>query len=105
MFPLSISSQQAFYNPSPNGGIMRTTRAPDITAPTARFPFEVTLHQGAIENIFRDSIQECGVVVEQGIVPSALDLKGGEGEWPVKVRVILMFGLECWDACNGVSGE
>ncbi len=33
---------QAFYNPSANGGIERTGRAADVTASTARFPFEVS---------------------------------------------------------------
>ena len=36
------SEHQAFYNPSPNGGIERTSRAADVNAPSARFPFEVS---------------------------------------------------------------
>ncbi|QRV88493.1 phenol 2-monooxygenase [Ceratobasidium sp. AG-Ba] len=48
----------AFYNPTPDGsGITRSDRLPDVTAPTARYPFKVTLHQGAIENIFRDAMR------------------------------------------------
>ncbi|QRV88565.1 phenol 2-monooxygenase [Ceratobasidium sp. AG-Ba] len=51
----------AFYNPTPDGsGITRSDRLPDVTAPTARYPFEVTLHQGAIENIFRDAMRALG---------------------------------------------
>lgn len=51
----------AFYNPAPDGsGIERSDRLPDVTAPTARYPFEVTLHQGAIENIFRDAMRALG---------------------------------------------
>ncbi|CAE6442570.1 unnamed protein product [Rhizoctonia solani] len=51
----------AFYNPAADGsGIERSDRLPDVTAPTARFPFEVTLHQGAIENIFRDAMRALG---------------------------------------------
>ncbi|KAG8746067.1 hypothetical protein FRC10_006170 [Ceratobasidium sp. 414] len=51
----------AFYNPAPDGsGIQRSDRLPDVTAPTARYPFEVTLHQGAIENIFRDAMRALG---------------------------------------------
>lgn len=51
----------AFYNPAPDGsGITRSDRLPDVTAPTARYPFEVTLHQGAIENIFRDAMRVLG---------------------------------------------
>ncbi|CAE6506518.1 unnamed protein product [Rhizoctonia solani] len=51
----------AFYNPAADGsGIERSDRLPDVTAPSARFPFEVTLHQGAIENIFRDAMRALG---------------------------------------------
>ncbi|KAF7369055.1 hypothetical protein MVEN_00232300 [Mycena venus] len=64
----------AFYNPGPNGGIELTDRVPDVTAPTARYPFEVTLHQGAIENIFLDSMKEMGVQVSRPMVPTQLDL-------------------------------
>ena len=39
-----LPTVQAFYNPSPNGGIERTGRAPDVTATTARYPFEVRAH-------------------------------------------------------------
>ncbi|KAK7685710.1 hypothetical protein QCA50_011054 [Cerrena zonata] len=67
-----------FYNPSPKGGIERTGRAADVTAPTARYPFEVTLHQGAIEAIFLDSMREMGLEVDRPIVPSALELSTDE---------------------------
>ncbi|KAI0773261.1 FAD binding domain-containing protein [Trametes elegans] len=83
----------AFYNPSPSGGIERTGRAPDVTAPTARYPFEVTLHQGAIEAIFLDSMRAHGVIVERPIVPTALELSKSEEELkdpnahPVKVTL------------------
>jgi phenol 2-monooxygenase len=51
----------AFYNPAPDGsGIELSERLPDVTAPTARYPFKVTLHQGAIEDIFRDAMRELG---------------------------------------------
>jgi phenol 2-monooxygenase (NADPH) len=36
-----------------------------VTAPTARYPFEVTLHQGAIEDIFLDSMAKHDVHVER----------------------------------------
>ncbi|EJF59085.1 hypothetical protein DICSQDRAFT_65759 [Dichomitus squalens LYAD-421 SS1] len=81
----------AFYNPSPSGGIERTSRAPDVNAPSARYPFEVTLHQGAIESIFLDSMKAHGVVVERPIVPTSLELSESEEELkdpnarPVKV--------------------
>ncbi|KAI0339685.1 hypothetical protein BDW22DRAFT_1361261 [Trametopsis cervina] len=64
----------AFYNPSNDGGIQRTGRAADVTAPTARYPFEVTLHQGAIENIFLDSMSDLGLKVDRPIVPTSIRL-------------------------------
>ncbi|KAJ7625499.1 FAD binding domain-containing protein [Roridomyces roridus] len=63
----------AFYNPGPNG-IQLTDRVPDVTAPTARYPFEVTLHQGAIEAMFLDSMKSMGVEVSRPIVPTELSL-------------------------------
>ncbi|KAI0695048.1 hypothetical protein C8T65DRAFT_710902 [Cerioporus squamosus] len=82
----------AFYNPSPSGGIERTDRAPDVSAPNARYPFEITLHQGAIEAIFLDSMKAHGVAVERPIMPTSLELSKSEEELsdpnahPVKVR-------------------
>lgn len=81
----------AFYNPSPEGGIMRTGHAPDITAPSARYPFEVTLHQGAIEAIFLDSMADMGLRVERPIIPTSIELSEDKTELadphshPVKV--------------------
>ncbi|PSR71348.1 hypothetical protein PHLCEN_2v12777 [Hermanssonia centrifuga] len=70
----------AFYNPSANGGIERTGRAADVTASTARFPFEVTLHQGAIEAIFLDSMASMSVRVERPIIPTSIKLSMEEAE-------------------------
>ncbi|KAJ6504194.1 FAD binding domain-containing protein [Mycena vitilis] len=64
----------AFYNPGKHGGIQLTDRVPDVTAPTARYPFEVTLHQGAIESIFLDSMSAKGVEVSRPVVPTQLEL-------------------------------
>ncbi|KAJ7176637.1 FAD binding domain-containing protein [Mycena filopes] len=64
----------AFYNPGKSGGIELTDRVPDVTAPTARYPFEVTLHQGAIESIFLDSMRSMGVEVSRPVVPTLLEL-------------------------------
>ncbi|KAG8900286.1 hypothetical protein FRB99_006141 [Tulasnella sp. 403] len=81
----------AFYNPSPSGGIERTGRAADVTAPTARYPFEVTLHQGAIERIFLDRLAEHGIEVDRPMQPTSLELSQDEAElndpqaYPVKV--------------------
>jgi len=68
----------AFYAPGDDGGIVRTGRAPDVTAPTARYPFAVTLHQGAIESIFLDSMKSAGVIVDRPVVPTSLQLSNDE---------------------------
>ncbi|KAH9851912.1 FAD binding domain-containing protein [Lenzites betulinus] len=58
----------------------RTNRAADVTAPTARWPFEVTLHQGGIESIFLDSMKAHGVTVERPIIPTSIELSTSEAE-------------------------
>ncbi|KAG1737215.1 FAD binding domain-containing protein [Suillus lakei] len=70
----------AFYNPSSSGGIELSSRAPDVTAPSARYPFEVALHQGAIENIFIDSMKALGVEVERSTLPTSIELSRDENE-------------------------
>ncbi|KAL5513394.1 hypothetical protein ACEPAH_3793 [Sanghuangporus vaninii] len=64
----------AFYNPSPSGGITRDGRASDVSAPNARYPFEITLHQGAIEAIFLDSMRQYGLQIDRPIIPTAIKL-------------------------------
>ncbi|OCB87643.1 hypothetical protein A7U60_g5169 [Sanghuangporus baumii] len=64
----------AFYNPSPSGGITRDGRAPDVSAPSARYPFEITLHQGAIEAIFLDSMRQYGLQIDRPVIPTAIKL-------------------------------
>ncbi|KAJ7140287.1 FAD binding domain-containing protein [Mycena crocata] len=71
----------AFYNPGDNG-IQLTDRVPDVTAPTARYPFEVTLHQGAIESIFLDSMKSMGVEVSRPMAPTQLELDPAKLEDP-----------------------
>jgi len=90
----------AFYNPSPSGGIARTGRAPDVTAPTARYPFEITLHQGAIENIFLDSMRNYSLEVERpktlvelSVDDDQSDLESGESH-PVRAVVTNLPGGE-----------
>ncbi|KAJ4138713.1 hypothetical protein NW768_002572 [Fusarium equiseti] len=46
----------AFWNPSSDGGIERTSFTPDVNVP-ARFPFEVTIHQGRIERILEENLR------------------------------------------------
>ncbi|KAG0700774.1 FAD binding domain-containing protein [Suillus ampliporus] len=70
----------AFYNPSSTGGIELTNRAPDVTAPSARYPFELALHQGAIESIFLDSMKSLGVEVERSTIPTSIELSKDENE-------------------------
>lgn len=75
---MTVSNLQGFYNPSPKGGIERTGRAADVTAPTARYPFVITLHQGAIEAIFLDAMRDMGLEVDRPIVPTALRVSTDE---------------------------
>ncbi|KAI0036198.1 FAD binding domain-containing protein [Vararia minispora EC-137] len=83
----------AFYSPSPKGGIERIGRVPDVTAPTARFPYEATLHQGEIESIFLRSMRKEGLEVDRPIIPTALEVSSDEEElsnpnaYPVKVTL------------------
>ncbi|KAI5120427.1 hypothetical protein M0805_009889 [Coniferiporia weirii] len=82
----------AFYNPAPNGGIMRDSRAPDSIAPTARWPW-ITLHQGTIETIFLDSMHEHGLEVDRPMEPIHISLDDREevlassDSYPVKVTL------------------
>jgi phenol 2-monooxygenase (NADPH) len=63
-----------------------------VTAPTARYPFEVTLHQGEIEGVILDSMSKEGLEVERAIVPIALQISEDPTEladphtYPVKAR-------------------
>ncbi|KAF8555667.1 hypothetical protein OG21DRAFT_1410564 [Imleria badia] len=95
----------AFYDPSPEGGIRLSSRAPDITAPSARYPFELALHQGGIESIFLDSMKSHGVEVERSTMPIHIELSTDEAELadptshPVKVT------LECLEEPDGEPHE
>ncbi|KAG9313144.1 putative monooxygenase [Chiua virens] len=95
----------AFYDPGPNGGIQLSNRAPDVTAPSARYPFELALHQGGIESIFLDSMKSLGVEVERSTMPTAIELSTDEAELanptshPVKVT------LERLEGPDGESHE
>ncbi|KIK75908.1 hypothetical protein PAXRUDRAFT_783815 [Paxillus rubicundulus Ve08.2h10] len=83
----------AFYNPGRNGGIECTGRTPSVTALTARFPFAITLHQGAIEAIFLDSMNVHGMAVERPMIPSAIEISDNVDDlsnvtsYPVKVTL------------------
>ncbi|KAI0628052.1 FAD binding domain-containing protein [Trametes polyzona] len=82
----------AFYVPGPHGGIERLRRLPAITAPTtARFPFTVTLHQGAIEAIFHDDMRPQGLDIDRPTIPVSIESSEDEAElkdpqaYPIKV--------------------
>ena len=60
-----LCRELSFWNPGAQGIIERSDRASDVKAPTARYPFEVTLHQGAIENIFLDAMSTRGLIVDR----------------------------------------
>ncbi|KAG1735885.1 FAD binding domain-containing protein [Suillus paluster] len=83
----------AFYNPDHDGVLARTGRAPDITAPTARYPFEVLLNQGAVESIFIDSMNRHGLAIDRPIVPASIELSNDPVQladpfcYPVKVTL------------------
>ncbi|KAF4611200.1 hypothetical protein D9613_007135 [Agrocybe pediades] len=99
----------AFYNPSPSGGIELTDRVPDVTAPSARYPFEVTLHQGAIESIFLDSMRLSGVEVSRPVVPTSISISKEESALtdPLShpVRVVLSYLKPINQAEEGEEGE
>ncbi|KZP01507.1 hypothetical protein CALVIDRAFT_543625 [Calocera viscosa TUFC12733] len=82
----------AFYNPRKDGkGVERTSRVPDISAPSARYRFEITIHQGEIESLFLDSMRTHGLEVERPIMPESIEVSNNEKElaskdsYPVKV--------------------
>ncbi|KIK79159.1 hypothetical protein PAXRUDRAFT_16476 [Paxillus rubicundulus Ve08.2h10] len=83
----------AFYDPGPDGGIQLSSRAPDVTAPSARYPFELALHQGGIEAIFLDSMKVLGVEVERCTLPTTIEISSDELELadptshPIKVTL------------------
>ncbi|KIM53930.1 hypothetical protein SCLCIDRAFT_1222455 [Scleroderma citrinum Foug A] len=93
----------AFYNPSLNGEIELTERVPDVTEPTARFPFKINMHQGAIERIFIDSLSAHNLRIDRPVQPCAIELAcdherlQGPNSYPVKVT------LEHLDANNDVE--
>ncbi|KAF7969243.1 hypothetical protein HWV62_27888 [Athelia sp. TMB] len=70
----------AFYNPDAHGGIQRVARKADVSALSARYPFEATLHQGGIEAIFLDALKDIGHVVDRQTVPVSMHLSEDEAE-------------------------
>ncbi|KAJ3806379.1 FAD binding domain-containing protein [Lentinula aff. lateritia] len=68
----------AFYNPNPNkpGEIQLSERAPFFkpNMPGLRYDFGVTLHQGAIEQIFLDGMQDMDLQVDRSTIPIAIEV-------------------------------
>ncbi|KAI5996982.1 hypothetical protein EDD15DRAFT_2509052 [Pisolithus albus] len=83
----------AYYNPSQSGGIEFTTRVPDVSIPTARYPFKIALHQGAIEDAFLDSMAQHNLKVDRPVKPLAIELSRDQEElrslssYPIKVTL------------------
>lgn len=93
----------AFYNPAPNGGIECTGRAPDVTAPTARYPFELTLHQGAIEKVFLDSMRKEGLEVERPKIPTSLEISTDEAVLSDPQAYAVKVVLKSLDVADGAN--
>lgn len=77
-----------FWNPSPKGGIERTSIVPDV-AVNARYPHEVTIHQGRIERIFNDDLRrfsQRGVLRSTRLVDVHLDEKE-DAEFPISAEI------------------
>ncbi|KAI5991850.1 FAD binding domain-containing protein [Pisolithus albus] len=88
----------SFYNPSHTGGIEFTTRVPDVTVATARFPFKIGLHQGAIEDAFLDSMAQHNLKVDRPVKPLAIELSQDQEQlhslssYPIKVTLARLGG-------------
>ncbi|KAI5293255.1 hypothetical protein KEM52_005705 [Ascosphaera acerosa] len=77
-----------FWNPSAKGGIERTSIVPDV-AVKARYPHEVTIHQGRIERIFNDDLMRFskrGVLRSTSLVDLRLD-EATDPEFPVLAEI------------------
>ncbi|UZJ57598.1 hypothetical protein CBS101457_006918 [Exobasidium rhododendri] len=83
----------SMYNPDPvTGNITCTERLADVNAPTARWPHELTLHQGGIENIFGDAMKEKGLKVQFGTMVESMDLDESllneKGAYPITANIV-----------------
>ncbi|CUS15496.1 unnamed protein product [Tuber aestivum] len=79
-----------FWNAGPgNKGIVRTNRVPNISVP-ARFPHEITIHQGRIVKILNEDLERNGGRVQLGwkVIGFEIDEPAEEGGFPVVVRMI-----------------
>lgn len=60
-----LCREDSIWHQGINGVLERTHRAPDVKAQNVRYPFVVTLHQGAIENILLDAMSTRGLAVDR----------------------------------------
>ncbi|KIM55978.1 hypothetical protein SCLCIDRAFT_29912 [Scleroderma citrinum Foug A] len=67
--------------------ISLTCRTPDVTAPSARYPFEVALHQGIVESIFIDSMMLHGLRIDRPVKPCAIEFTHDRTSYPIKVTL------------------
>ena len=81
----------AFWNPGANGkGIERTAYVPDVAVP-ARFPHEITIHQGRIERILASDLarySKRGVQFSTELKSLVID-EAGDRDFPVKLEVLV----------------
>ena len=79
----------AFWNPAPSPkNIERTSIVPDVAVP-ARFPHEVTIHQGRIERILEDDLRRYsarGVQRSSKLTRVVID-EAGDAEFPVMMDI------------------
>ncbi|EJU03726.1 hypothetical protein DACRYDRAFT_115073 [Dacryopinax primogenitus] len=94
-------NMMAYYNPTPDGkGIERTSRAPDVNAPTTRYQYKITLNQTAIEDLFLNSMRQNGLHVERPVIPTNLKISDDETvlndskAYPVEVTLHRLSGPE-----------
>jgi phenol 2-monooxygenase len=77
-----------FWNPSEDGkGIIRTAFVPDVSVP-ARYPHEITIHQGRIERILNQDLEAHGNAVQGGWTVIGFSVDETTGEFPVTVDMV-----------------
>ncbi|KAG6876187.1 hypothetical protein C0992_000549 [Termitomyces sp. T32_za158] len=87
--------QVAFYNPNPKTGGIE-----DIQDETTPYPFEATLNQGAIEELFLDSMKKYGIEVSRPVSPVSIQILRTEKHsadpdaYPVRVVLKHLDALE-----------
>ncbi|KAG6900026.1 hypothetical protein C0993_004083 [Termitomyces sp. T159_Od127] len=70
-----------------------TDRIQDVIDKTTPYPFEATLHQGAIEELFLDSMQKYGIEVSRPVLPVSIQISQNEKHstdpdvYPVRVML------------------